>query len=30
VSIIARQLPELAPMLKGVENAFAPWTPGGK
>jgi len=26
VSIIARQLPDLAPMLKGVENAFAPWT----
>ena len=25
VSIIARQLPDLAPMLKGVENAFAPW-----
>jgi hypothetical protein len=28
VSIIARQLPDLAPMLKGVENAFAPWVPG--
>ena len=30
VSIIARQLPDLAPMLKGVENAFAPWTPAPK
>jgi hypothetical protein len=30
VSIIARQLPDLAPMLKGVDNAFAPWTPAPK
>jgi len=30
VSIISRQLPDLAPMLKGVDNAFAPWTPAPK
>jgi hypothetical protein len=26
VAVISRQLPALAPMLKGVDNAFAPWT----
>ena len=26
-TVLLRHFPELEPALRGVENAFAPWTP---
>ena len=29
-SVLLRHYPELAPALRGVQNAFAPWTVAGQ